>query len=225
MYSHIFFLRRGMRCDCDCVQVLYTEHAIGASKAECLASFVRKLNSAIKCTAYATLLQQSNAMEIFKGYDLVVDCTDNVATRYLVNDSAVKAKIPLVRAAHMLQDSFSLPSPLCTYIHTHTHKHTHTHTYAAHHIQLFVVVYAGVRECVAWGGAAHHIQLPRRAVLPVPLPKSTTGNNSYQLLRRWGSWGDSWDHWLLASTRGGQACCWRKRRRASQQKAHAVRWE
>lgn len=45
---------------------------------------------------YETLLTSSNAYEIFDGYKIVVDCSDNVATRYLINDTCVLTGKPLV---------------------------------------------------------------------------------------------------------------------------------
>jgi len=49
--------------------------------------------------AYNTLLSSSNAIEIFKPYDIILDCTDNAVTRYLVNDACVLLGKPLVSGA------------------------------------------------------------------------------------------------------------------------------
>ena len=49
-------------------------------------------------------LDSSNAMDIFKNYDIVCDCTDNVATRYLINDVCVLLNIPLVSGSALRWD-------------------------------------------------------------------------------------------------------------------------
>lgn len=54
------------------------------------------MNSSIKFIRHNVLINSSNAMDILKDYDIVVDCTDNVATRYLLNDACVLLKKPLV---------------------------------------------------------------------------------------------------------------------------------
>lgn len=54
------------------------------------------MNDNIKVTAYNEQIQSNNALEIIKNYDIVVDATDNVATRYLLNDACVLCKKPLV---------------------------------------------------------------------------------------------------------------------------------
>lgn len=55
-----------------------------------------KLNSNIEIIPYKIQLDSSNALDIIKDYDVVLDCTDNVATRYLLNDACVMTKKPLV---------------------------------------------------------------------------------------------------------------------------------
>ena len=47
------------------------------------------MNSECQCIPYNILLDSSNAMEIIRRYDIIVDATDNVATRYLLNDCCV----------------------------------------------------------------------------------------------------------------------------------------
>jgi len=50
----------------------------------------------VHCVAYDVLLSSKNALAVIRPYDLVLDCTDNVATRYLLNDACVLAAKPLV---------------------------------------------------------------------------------------------------------------------------------
>ncbi|MGB3363639.1 MAG: molybdopterin-synthase adenylyltransferase MoeB, partial [Thermodesulfobacteriota bacterium] len=70
-------------------QIIHSEETIGELKVESAKKALQKLNSDIKITTYNEMLTAENAMEIIKGYDIVVDGTDNFATRYLVNDSCV----------------------------------------------------------------------------------------------------------------------------------------
>ncbi|CAO1432602.1 unnamed protein product [Diamesa hyperborea] len=77
-------------------QLLHTEESIGKSKVESIKKFINNLNSDIEVQCYKVVLNSSNAMEIISKYDVVVDATDNVATRYLLNDACVLLKKPLV---------------------------------------------------------------------------------------------------------------------------------
>ncbi|XP_003224033.1 adenylyltransferase and sulfurtransferase MOCS3 [Anolis carolinensis] len=80
-------------------QVLHRESRLGLSKAESAASALRELNSSVECEAYTLALNPSNATRLVEAYDIVADCSDNVATRYLVNDACVMAGKPLVSAS------------------------------------------------------------------------------------------------------------------------------
>jgi len=70
-------------------QIIHSEKTIGKLKVESAKKRVLELNSDIKVTTYNEMLTSENAMEIIKDYDIIVDGTDNFATRYLVNDSCV----------------------------------------------------------------------------------------------------------------------------------------
>lgn len=70
-------------------QIIHSEETIGEVKVESAKKALLKLNSDIKVTTYNEMLNSENAMDIIKHYDIVVDGTDNFATRYLVNDSCV----------------------------------------------------------------------------------------------------------------------------------------
>jgi molybdopterin/thiamine biosynthesis adenylyltransferase len=63
---------------------------------ESIKKFLQALNSDIEVIAHKVVLNSSNAVEIVSSYDVVVDATDNVATRYLLNDCSVLSKKPLV---------------------------------------------------------------------------------------------------------------------------------
>ena len=54
------------------------------------------MNSDVEVIPYDLALDSTNALEIIKEYDVVLDASDNVATRYLLNDACVLADKPLV---------------------------------------------------------------------------------------------------------------------------------
>ena len=70
-------------------QIIHSEDTVGKLKVDSAKERILQLNSDIKVTTYNERLTSENAMEIIKDYDLVVDGTDNFATRYLVNDACV----------------------------------------------------------------------------------------------------------------------------------------
>ncbi len=73
-------------------QIIHGEEWIGKRKTESARSRIRSLNPRTDVIIYETRLTSENAMEIFSDYDVVVDGTDNFATRYLVNDACVLLK-------------------------------------------------------------------------------------------------------------------------------------
>ncbi|WP_256009951.1 HesA/MoeB/ThiF family protein [Desertivirga xinjiangensis] len=77
-------------------QILYSSADIGKSKAEVAAEKLRSLNPFVNISSYPVRLQADNAEDLFSGYELVVDGSDNFATRYLVNDTCVRLGKPLV---------------------------------------------------------------------------------------------------------------------------------
>lgn len=77
-------------------QVSHTESFIGNDKCASFAHSMRNINSSITILTHSLLLNSTNAEEIIKSYDIIVDASDNVPTRYLLNDAAVLFKKPLV---------------------------------------------------------------------------------------------------------------------------------
>ena len=77
-------------------QVLHSEKAVGEPKVESAKNRLLELNSDINVVTYNQRLDSSNAMDVMEGYDVVVDGTDNFATRYLTNDACVFLGIPNV---------------------------------------------------------------------------------------------------------------------------------
>jgi len=77
-------------------QVIHGQSDIGKSKAVSAAESVAEINPLINVILHEERLENHNVLEIFAGYDLIVDGTDNFATRYLVNDAAVILGKPYV---------------------------------------------------------------------------------------------------------------------------------
>ena len=80
-------------------QILFTTADAGHPKAVVAAQRLRALNPCIAITALVARLNRANALELISAHDLVVDGSDNFATRYLVNDACVLAGRPLVYGA------------------------------------------------------------------------------------------------------------------------------
>ncbi|KAJ3389653.1 Molybdenum cofactor synthesis protein 3 [Lobulomyces angularis] len=85
-------------------QVIHNQYTVGKSKSDSAKLAVESLTSFTNCISYNILLDTSNAMDLIKNYDVVVDCTDNVATRYLLNDSCVLNGKPLVSGSAIKMD-------------------------------------------------------------------------------------------------------------------------
>ena len=115
-------------------QVLHSEATVGMPKVESAAQALKKyvsllpksscctvndrkslnlyprLNSSTRIDTYFSSLDTSNAEHIFVDYDIVLDCSDNAPTRYLLSDTAVRLGKPLVSGAAQ-----KLEGQLCTY--------------------------------------------------------------------------------------------------------------
>ena len=80
-------------------QTLFTPADVGQSKAEVAAAWVRRFDSELQVTGLAQRLTPDNAATLLAGADVVLDGTDNFATRLLVSDTLTALHIPLVSAA------------------------------------------------------------------------------------------------------------------------------
>lgn len=80
-------------------QPLYALADVGRPKAELAAAAVRRLNPAVRVETFAVRFEGQNALELLHGFDLVVDCSDNFRTKFLVNDAAVLTHKPAVFAS------------------------------------------------------------------------------------------------------------------------------
>ena len=77
-------------------QVIHGQSDIGRSKAESARDSIAEINPLVSVVVHNERLDNDNVMGLFTGYDLIVDGTDNFATRYLVNDAAVLLGKPYV---------------------------------------------------------------------------------------------------------------------------------
>jgi molybdopterin/thiamine biosynthesis adenylyltransferase len=80
-------------------QIIHATPDIGALKVESAAAKIHALNPHVKFVPHAARLDAGNAMALLSEYDLVLDGSDNFATRYLVSDACFLAKKPLITAA------------------------------------------------------------------------------------------------------------------------------
>jgi adenylyltransferase/sulfurtransferase len=77
-------------------QIIHRQSSLGKPKVESAAETVREINPLIDVVVHNTALDRDNIMDIFSQYDLILDGTDNFATRYMVNDAAVLLGKPYV---------------------------------------------------------------------------------------------------------------------------------
>jgi len=77
-------------------QVIHGVSDIGRTKAESARDSIAEVNPLVRVQLHQVRLDRTNAVELFAQYDLILDGTDNFATRYLVNDAAVLAHKPYV---------------------------------------------------------------------------------------------------------------------------------
>jgi adenylyltransferase/sulfurtransferase len=80
-------------------QVLHGTQAVGTAKTESAAARLRDLNPHVEVVPIEDRLTAANALEVFHGWDLVVDGSDNFPTRYLVNDACVLSDIQYIYGA------------------------------------------------------------------------------------------------------------------------------
>lgn len=80
-------------------QVLYSVDDIGLIKAKQAKAKLDKLNPEIEITAFCERLKVTNALNLFSDYHIIIDCTDNFASRYLINDACVLLGKPMIYGA------------------------------------------------------------------------------------------------------------------------------
>ncbi|XP_062121124.1 adenylyltransferase and sulfurtransferase MOCS3 [Drosophila sulfurigaster albostrigata] len=85
-------------------QTLHTITRIGMDKTESAKIALEELNPHCRISCHTRLLSRFTAMQIIRDYDVVLDCSDNVATRYLLNDACVMLRKPLVSGSALKLD-------------------------------------------------------------------------------------------------------------------------
>lgn len=80
-------------------QVLYGPADVGQPKAACAAERLRRQNELITVVEHRVYVHATNVLELVNGYDVIVDGSDNFATRYLLNDACLITNKPLVSGA------------------------------------------------------------------------------------------------------------------------------
>ncbi|MFH4980101.1 hypothetical protein AB6A40_006810 [Gnathostoma spinigerum] len=77
-------------------QIAHSLNAVGSPKANSISDAIHRLDPAVHVDVYNCRLKADNCMKIISKYDIIADCTDNAATRYLINDACVLCRKPLV---------------------------------------------------------------------------------------------------------------------------------
>ncbi len=80
-------------------QILHATERVGTPKVDSAEQTLRGLNPDVKVNKHRARIVSANALELIGGYDVVVDGADNFATRYLVNDAALRLGVPVVHAS------------------------------------------------------------------------------------------------------------------------------
>ena len=80
-------------------QIAHSIKTLGTPKVESAKNTFESLNPDVNVIALKQKITKDNIMDLIKDYDIVVDCSDNFPTRYLVNDACVMARKPLVSGA------------------------------------------------------------------------------------------------------------------------------
>lgn len=80
-------------------QILHTTDRVGTLKTESAKKAILALNPMIQVQTFETHLNSTNVVDILKNFDLVIDGSDNFATRYLINDACILLKKPCVHGS------------------------------------------------------------------------------------------------------------------------------
>lgn len=77
-------------------QLLFNTEDIGQKKILVATKRINKLNPNVQVNTYDTKLNESNALDIIKYFDIIIDCTDNFYAKYLINDACFEQKKPFI---------------------------------------------------------------------------------------------------------------------------------
>lgn len=79
-------------------QVFYGFNDIGKLKSIVASTRMKRMNSFVDLVMINRRLNADNALEIIEGYDVILDCTDNLSSRYVINDACILLDKPMVHA-------------------------------------------------------------------------------------------------------------------------------
>lgn len=85
-------------------QIIHDSTTIGMYKTESAAKKMRALNPNLEINEHTLALTNLNSVELFRNYDLVLDCTDSPITKYLISDTCVVLHKPLISASSVKTD-------------------------------------------------------------------------------------------------------------------------
>lgn len=77
-------------------QTIYTTYQIGLNKAACMKTYLEKINPNVVVKIHQIKLTEKTAYNIIKNFDVIVDATDNIETKTLINKWAIKKNIPMI---------------------------------------------------------------------------------------------------------------------------------
>lgn len=80
-------------------QVLHWDKDVGREKVKSAGEKLTQLNTGIKIETLKVTIDENNVYELTEGYDLIVDAMDNLPTRFLLNQAAIRHKIPFIHGA------------------------------------------------------------------------------------------------------------------------------
>jgi sulfur-carrier protein adenylyltransferase/sulfurtransferase len=80
-------------------QPIYALRDVGGPKVDLARVAVAEINPSVRVETHAARLDADNALDLIRSYDIVVDCSDNFRTKFLINDAAVLAHKPAVFAS------------------------------------------------------------------------------------------------------------------------------
>lgn len=89
-------------------QILHSTSRIGMPKVKSAETFLKKVSPDINVISYETLFAESNAFEILKDFDVIIDGVDNLPTRYLLNDACFLSGKPLAEAGVLRFDGLGM---------------------------------------------------------------------------------------------------------------------
>lgn len=85
-------------------QILHNLNKVGMLKTESIKEAVLAINPNVHMDTHSVKFTRENAVQIIENYDMVIDATDNLLTRYMINDACVVAKKPLISGAALKMD-------------------------------------------------------------------------------------------------------------------------